>query len=95
MKFKFFILICLFGVLSTAYSQKALLLHPLFIEQDAVLISEMMLITYDINNSNFSEITSNPKIYTPKVITVQLKWNGKRISSSNLKNARIFHFPLS
>lgn len=33
----------------------------------------VMLITYDINNSNFSEITSNPKIYTPKVITVQLK----------------------
>ena len=33
----------------------------------------VMLITYDINNSNFNEINKNPKIYTPKVITVQLK----------------------
>lgn len=33
----------------------------------------IMLLTYDINNSNFSEINANPKIYTPKVITVQLK----------------------
>jgi len=33
----------------------------------------VMLITYDINNSNFSEINANPKIYTPKVITIQLK----------------------
>jgi hypothetical protein len=32
-----------------------------------------MLITYDINNSSFSEINSNPKIYTPKVITFSLK----------------------
>lgn len=32
-----------------------------------------MLITYDTNNSSFSEINSNPKIYTPKVITVSLK----------------------
>ncbi len=33
----------------------------------------VMLITYDINNSNFSEINANPKIYTPKVITIRLK----------------------
>lgn len=32
-----------------------------------------MLITYDINNSDFSEIKSNLKIYTPKVIKVSLK----------------------
>lgn len=32
-----------------------------------------MLVTYDINNSSFSEINSNPKIYTPKVITISLK----------------------
>ena len=32
-----------------------------------------MLITYDINNSIFFEINANPKIYTPKVITVSLK----------------------
>ncbi|MEO8713170.1 MAG: hypothetical protein ABI405_13650 [Parafilimonas sp.] len=32
-----------------------------------------MLITYNINNSNFSEINANPKIYTPKIITVSLK----------------------
>ena len=31
-----------------------------------------MLITYDINNFNFSEISANPKIYTPKVIVVSL-----------------------
>ncbi|MEB2781298.1 hypothetical protein U3A58_12930 [Algoriphagus sp. C2-6-M1] len=33
----------------------------------------VMLITYDINNPNFSEINANPNIYTPKVITIQLK----------------------
>lgn len=32
-----------------------------------------MLITYDVNNSNLSEVLSNLDIYTPKVITVQLK----------------------
>ncbi|WP_163711395.1 hypothetical protein [Mangrovibacterium lignilyticum] len=32
-----------------------------------------MLITYDINNPDFSIINANPKIYTPKVITIQLK----------------------
>lgn len=37
-----------------------------------------MLVTYDINNSSFSEINSNPKIYTPKVITVSLKKYGSR-----------------
>ncbi len=33
----------------------------------------VMLLTYDINNPNFSEINANPKIYTPKVITIQLE----------------------
>lgn len=33
----------------------------------------VMLITYDINNSDFSEINANPKIYTPKIIKIQLK----------------------
>jgi hypothetical protein len=37
-----------------------------------------MFITYDINNSSFAEINSNPKIYTPKVITVSLKKFGSR-----------------
>lgn len=37
-----------------------------------------MLITYDINNSDFSEIASNVQIYTPKVITVSLKKYGSR-----------------
>jgi hypothetical protein len=37
-----------------------------------------MVITYDINNSNPSEINANPKIYTPKVITVSLKKYGSR-----------------
>lgn len=32
-----------------------------------------MVITYDINNTDFSEIKSNSKIYTPKVIKVSLK----------------------
>lgn len=39
--------------------------------------NHVMLLTYDINNTNYSEILSNPKIYTPKVITVPLK-NGSR-----------------
>ena len=38
----------------------------------------VMLITYDINNSNSDEINSNPKIYTPKVITIPLMKNGSR-----------------
>lgn len=38
----------------------------------------VMLITYDINNPDFSKIKANPKIYTPKVITIQLKYNGSR-----------------
>jgi len=29
-------------------------------------------LTYDINNSDFSEIRSNPKIYTPRIVTVSL-----------------------
>lgn len=31
-----------------------------------------MLLTYDINNSSFSEINANPNIYTPKVIKIPL-----------------------
>ncbi len=37
-----------------------------------------MYITYDTNNSNLSEIKSNPKIYTPKIITVSLTKFGIR-----------------
>ena len=32
-----------------------------------------MIITYDVNNFDFSEIKSNPRIYTPKIIAVSLK----------------------
>jgi hypothetical protein len=35
--------------------------------------NHVMLITYDVNNSNLSEVLKNPEIYTPKVITVLLK----------------------
>ncbi len=38
----------------------------------------VMVLTYDINNADYSEIQSNPKIYTPKTITIQLKKNGKK-----------------
>ena len=41
MKVKFIIFICSFCILSSAYSQKVLSLHPLFTEQDAVLIPEI------------------------------------------------------
>jgi hypothetical protein len=39
---------------------------------------QMMLLTYDINNQNISDIIANPGIYTPKVITVRLKEPGNR-----------------
>lgn len=41
-------------------------------------INHVMLLTYDINNTNYSEILSSPKIYTPKIITIPLKKNGDR-----------------
>lgn len=31
-----------------------------------------MLLTYDVNNSNFSYLNTHPEIYTPKVITIRL-----------------------
>ncbi len=37
-----------------------------------------MLLTYDTNNTSSAEIETNPKIYTPKVITVSLKKYGSR-----------------
>ncbi len=37
-----------------------------------------MVITYDINTTDFFEINSNPKIYTPKVITILLTEYGIR-----------------
>lgn len=37
-----------------------------------------MVITYDINSSDFFEINANPQIYTPKVITVPLRKYGFR-----------------
>jgi len=36
-------------------------------------VKHQMLITYDINNPDFSKINANPEIYTPKLITIQLK----------------------
>ena len=41
MKINLLLCICSFCILSTAYSQKVLSLHPLFTEQDAVLIPEI------------------------------------------------------
>ena len=38
MKIKFILFICSFCILSAAYPQKVVSLHPLFTEQDAVLI---------------------------------------------------------
>jgi len=35
-------------------------------------ITRTMYISYDTNNGDFSEVRSNPKIYTPKIITVSL-----------------------
>ena len=40
--------------------------------------SRTMYLTYDTNNSDFSAIKSNPKIYTPKIITVSLTKYGIR-----------------
>lgn len=40
--------------------------------------SRTMIITYDINSSDFYEINSNPKTYTPKVISVSLRKYGFR-----------------
>ena len=40
--------------------------------------NHVMLLTYDINNTNYSEILSSPKIYTPKIITIPFKKNGSR-----------------
>lgn len=36
-------------------------------------VNHRMLLTYDINNPDFSKINAHPEIYTPKVITIQLK----------------------
>ncbi|MEN8118164.1 MAG: hypothetical protein ABFS16_14360 [Bacteroidota bacterium] len=41
-------------------------------------ITHKMVITYDVNNTSFSEILSKPEIYTPKVITVSLMNNSDR-----------------
>jgi hypothetical protein len=38
-------------------------------------VNHVMLLTYDVNNTNFSEILLNPNIYTPKVIRIPLKGN--------------------
>lgn len=40
--------------------------------------NHVMLLTYDINNTNYSEILSKPKIYTPKIIKVFLRKKGSR-----------------
>jgi hypothetical protein len=41
-------------------------------------VNHTMVITYDINSSDFSAIKSNPEIYTPKVITISLTKYGIR-----------------
>jgi len=58
---------------NSSYSESNFCYSPRECIQNYDSEKHIMLLTYDINNSNFSEINANPKIYTPKVITVQLK----------------------
>jgi hypothetical protein len=39
-------------------------------------LNHTIIVTYDINNSDFFQINSNPKIYTPKVIAIPLEKYG-------------------
>jgi len=58
---------------NSSYSESNFCYSPRECIQNYDSEKHVMLLTYDINNSNFSEINTNPKIYTPKVITIQLK----------------------
>ena len=58
---------------TASYSKSNFCYLPRECPQNYDVKKNEMLITYDINNSDFSEINSNPKIYTPKVIAVSLK----------------------
>lgn len=58
---------------NSAYSKSNFCYLPRECIQNYDSKRHLMLITYDINNPNFSEIKTNPKIYTPKVIRVSLK----------------------
>ena len=58
---------------TTSYSKSNFCYSPRECIQNYDTKKQEMLITYDINNFNFSEINANPKIYTPKVISVSLK----------------------
>ncbi len=58
---------------TSSYSESNFCYLPRECIQNYDSLRRVMLITYDINNPNFSEIIANPNIYTPKVITVQLK----------------------
>ena len=58
---------------NSSYTESNFCYSPRECIQNYDPIKHEMLITYDINNPNFFEINANPKIYTPKVIKIQLK----------------------
>jgi len=58
---------------NSSYTESNFCYLPRECIQNYDTIKHEMLITYDINNPNFSEIAANPKIYTPKVIKIQLR----------------------
>ena len=63
---------------NSAYSKSNFCYLPKECIQNYDSKKHVMLLTYDINNPDFSEIKINPKIYTPKVISVSLKKYGNR-----------------
>lgn len=63
---------------SPSYSKSNFCYLPRECVQNYDVKKQEMVITYDINNSNFSEINTNPNIYTPKVITIPLTKYGIR-----------------
>ncbi len=58
MKIKFFLFICLFCIISAVYSQKVVSLHPLYTEQDAVLIPGIEGL-WSVPFSVFSQLPDN------------------------------------
>jgi len=58
---------------NSSYSESNFCYSPRECIQNYDSEKHVMLLTYDINNSDFSVINANSKIYTPKVITIQLK----------------------
>lgn len=57
---------------SPSYSKSNFCYLPAECIQNYDVKKHEMLLTYNINNFNFSEIKANPKIYTPKVIVISL-----------------------